>query len=154
MCSAPATCDLLPWLCAPLLRQPNRRKHYIFTGNQNYIAFLNNPKLISSTLVSAAATRSMAPPIPFTILPGIIQLARSPQRDTLNQFLDSEEVMKCPQTRKCLRTCIAPKMVRPTWPPLIMAKLSSLEKKELPGMAVTVCLPALIRSGSTFGLHD
>ena len=45
-------------------------------------------------------------------------------------------------------------MVRPTWPPLIMAKLSSLEKKELPGMAVTVCLPALIRSGSTFGLHD
>ena len=42
----------------------------------------------------------MAPPIPFTILPGIIQLARSPQRDTLNQFLDSEEVMKCPQRRK------------------------------------------------------
>merc|ERR1719494_1693525 len=50
----------------------------------------------------------------------------------------------------CLLTCIAPKMVRPTWPPLIMAKLSSLEKKELPGMAVTVCLPALIRSGSTW----
>ena len=113
-----------------------------------------HPKLISSTLVSAAATRSMAPPIPFTILPGIIQLARSPQRDTLYQFLDSEEIVKCPQTRKFLRTCIAPKMVRPTWPPLIMAKLSSLEKKELPGMAVTVCLPALIRSGSTFGLHD
>ena len=59
-----------------------------------------HPKLISSTLVSAAATRSMAPPIPFTILPGIIQLARSPQRDTLNQFLDSEEVLKCPQRRK------------------------------------------------------
>ena len=115
--------------------------------------FLNNLKLFSSTLVSAAATRSMAPPIPFTILPGIIQLARSPQRDTLSQILDSEEVKKCPQTRKGLRTCIAPKMVRPTWPPLIMAKLSSLEKKELPGMAVTVCLPALIRSGSTFSLH-
>ena len=44
---------------------------------------------------------------------------------------------------------MAPRMVRPTWPPLIIAKLSSLEKKELPGIAVTVCLPALIRSGST-----
>ena len=109
--------------------------------------------IVTMTLVPAAETKSMAPPIPFTIFPGIIQLARSPQRDTLSQILDSEEVMKCPQTRKGLRTCIAPKMVRPTWPPLIMAKLSSLEKKELPGMAVTVCLPALIRSGSTFRLH-
>ena len=27
VCSAPATCDLLPWLCAPLLRQPGQRKH-------------------------------------------------------------------------------------------------------------------------------
>lgn len=33
--------------------------------------------------------------------------------------------------------------------PRIMAKESSLEKKELPGMLVTVCFPALIRSGST-----
>ena len=33
--------------------------------------------------------------------------------------------------------------------PLIMAKLSSLEKYADPGRAVTVCLPALIRSGST-----
>ena len=153
VCSAPATCDLLPWLCAPLLRQPDHRETLENRKSKLHYS-LNNLKSFSSTLVSAAATRSMAPPIPFTILPGIIQLARSPQRDTLYQFLDSEEIVKCPQTRKFLRTCIAPKMVRPTWPPLIMAKLSSLEKKELPGMAVTVCLPALIRSGSTFGLHD
>lgn len=33
--------------------------------------------------------------------------------------------------------------------PRIMAKESSLEKKELPGMLVTVCFPALIKSGST-----
>lgn len=33
--------------------------------------------------------------------------------------------------------------------PLIIAKDSSLEKKELPGILVTVSLPALIRSGST-----
>ena len=36
--------------------------------------------------------------------------------------------------------------------PLIIAKLSSLEKKAAPGSAVTVCFPALIRSGSTSSL--
>jgi hypothetical protein len=30
-----------------------------------------------------------------------------------------------------------------------MPKVSSLDMKAAPGMAVTVCLPALIRSGST-----
>ena len=40
---------------------------------------------MQQTLVSAAATRSIAPPIPFTIFPGIIQLARSPQRDTFSE---------------------------------------------------------------------
>ncbi len=34
------------------------------------------------TFVPLAATRSIAPPIPFTIFPGIIQLARSPFLDT------------------------------------------------------------------------
>ena len=47
-------------------------------------------------------------------------------------------------------TCMAPKIVSPTCPPRIIPKLSSLEKKELPGIAVTVCFPALIKSGSTF----
>ena len=49
---------------------------------------------------------------------------------------------------------MAPRMVSPTWPPRIMPKLSSLEKKELPGIAVTVCFPALIKSGSTFKDHS
>ena len=34
-------------------------------------------------------------------------------------------------------------------PPRIIAKLSAEEKYELIGSAVTVCLPALIRSGSS-----
>ena len=105
------------------------------------------------TFVSAAATRSIAPPIPFTIFPGIIQLARSPHRDT---FTSNETVWKIPNVTVklyCFSTCMAPRMVRPTWPPRIMAKLSSLEKKELPGIAVTVCLPALIRSGSTCKIY-
>ena len=35
------------------------------------------------------------------------------------------------------------------WPPRIIANESALEKKLLPGIVVIVCLPALIRSGST-----
>ena len=31
-----------------------------------------------------------------------------------------------------------------------MPNVSSLDRKEAPGMAVTVCLPALMRSGSTW----
>ncbi len=35
------------------------------------------------------------------------------------------------------------------WPPRIIAKLSEEEKYEVIGSSVTVCLPALIRSGSS-----
>ena len=73
------------------------------------------------------ATRSIAPPMPFTSLPGIIQLAMSPSCEI----------------------SIAPRIARSMWPPRIMAKLSALEKNEWPGTPVTVCLPALMRSGST-----
>lgn len=46
------------------------------------------------------------------------------------------------------------RMKAPTHP-LIIAKDSSLEKYELPGMAVTVSFPAFIRSGSTsFGVGN
>ena len=75
----------------------------------------------------APATRSMAPPMPFTILPGIIQLARLP----------------------CSSTSMAPSTLRSIWPPRIMAKESALEKYEVPGISVTVSLPALMRSAST-----
>ncbi len=75
----------------------------------------------------APATRSMAPPMPFTILPGIIQLARLPSRST----------------------CSAPSTVRSMWPPRTIANESALLKYEQPGVSVTVSFPALIRSGST-----
>ncbi len=75
----------------------------------------------------ALATKSMAPPMPLTTLPGIIQLAKSPFS----------------------LTCMAPKMARSIWPPRIIAKLSALEKTALPGTIVTVSLPALMISGST-----
>ena len=64
---------------------------------------------------------------PRTIFPGIIQLARSPDA----------------------ATCSAPRMVRLTCLPRIMANESELEKMEAPGMVVTVSLPALIMSAST-----
>src|ERR1700687_4902416 len=54
----------------------------------------------------APATRSMAPPMPFSILPGIAQLARVPFSST----------------------CRAPRTVRSTWPPRIMANESADEK--------------------------
>jgi len=73
------------------------------------------------------ATKSMAPPMPLTILPGIIQLARSPFS----------------------LTCMAPKIDRLILPPRIMANDWSLPKMAEPAIVVTVCLPALIRSAST-----
>ena len=74
------------------------------------------------------ATRSIAPPMPFTSLPGTIQLARSPFRET----------------------SIAPRIARSICPPRIMReRCRADEKNEVCGKAVTVCLPALIRSAST-----
>ena len=70
----------------------------------------------------------MAPPGPFTIFPGIIQFARSP----------------------VLETCIAPRIAASILPPRIMPKLVAESKKAAPARVVTVSLPALIRSGSTF----
>ena len=90
-----------------------------------------SPFLVTCSIVTirrlAEATRSIAPPIPFTIAPGTIQLAMSP----------------------LFETCIAPRMERSILPPRIMPKESALEKYAAPGITVTVCLPALMRSGST-----
>ena len=54
----------------------------------------------------APATRSIAPPMPLTILPGIIQLARFPSWST----------------------CSAPSTVRSMWPPRTIANESALLK--------------------------
>mmetsp|Transcript_31031 Transcript_31031/g.81260 ORF Transcript_31031/g.81260 Transcript_31031/m.81260 type:complete len:218 (-) Transcript_31031:788-1441(-) len=86
--------------------------------------------MVMTTLVPGDDTRSIAPPIPLTILPGIIQFARSPRDDT----------------------CIAPRTLMSMWPPRIIPKLSSEEKKAPPGTTVTVSFPALIRSASSLPL--
>jgi len=62
---------------------------------------------ISTTTRLTPATRSIAPPIPFTILPGIIQFARSPFS----------------------ATCSAPRIEMSICPPRTMAKLAALSKK-------------------------
>ena len=85
---------------------------------------------IATTTFLTPATRSIAPPIPLTILPGIIQLAMSP---------------------RSWLTCMAPRMHMSMWPPRIIAKESrGGENSWSPsGGRVMVCFPALIRSGST-----
>mmetsp|Transcript_13791 Transcript_13791/g.35551 ORF Transcript_13791/g.35551 Transcript_13791/m.35551 type:complete len:343 (-) Transcript_13791:465-1493(-) len=72
-------------------------------------------------------TRSIAPPIPLTILPGMIQLARSPFSATSS----------------------APSKVSCTLPARIMPNEVEDEKVDEPGIVVTVSFPALIMSGSS-----
>ena len=61
---------------------------------------------ISTTTRLTPATRSIAPPMPLTSLPGTIQLARSPLSVT----------------------SIAPRIARSMWPPRIIANDSWLPK--------------------------
>src|SRR5271169_6048156 len=75
---------------------------------------------------STPCTRSIAPPIPLIILPGIVQLARSPAAET----------------------CIAPSTATSRWPPRMIPNEDDEEKNAAPGNVVTVSLPALIRSAS------
>ena len=99
-------------------------------GSEQASSSLCAPPLAVCSIVTTTRvpldTRSIAPPMPLTILPGMIQFARSP----------------------LLATCSAPRIVRSTWRPRIMAKLSEDEKMLAPAIAVTVSLPALIRSAS------
>jgi hypothetical protein len=81
---------------------------------------------IKTTTLDPELTKSIAPPIPLTNFPGMIQLAISADCDT----------------------CIAPKMVKSMWPPLIMPNDYELEKEALPGLVVIVSFPALIKSAS------
>lgn len=80
----------------------------------------------------APETRSIAPPIPFTIFDGIIQLAKSPLSETYKP----------------------PSKVRSICPPLIMANDSDEEKKLPPGYNVTGNFPALIKSESKSCSHS
>ena len=99
-------------------------------GSVHWRTILGAPLAVCSIVTTTRftpATRSIAPPMPLTILPGTIQFARSPSCEI----------------------CIAPRMHRSTCPPRIIAKESADEKKLAPVRAVTVCLPALMRSAST-----
>ena len=101
-------------------------------GSEQSAKSLLEPSLATCCMATmmflAEATRSMAPPMPFTILPGIFQLAMSPRS----------------------LTSIAPRMVKSTCSPRIMPNESAELKMLEPGSVVTVCLPALMRSGSTW----
>ncbi len=80
------------------------------SGNVHFSTiFLSSPLATCSIMTItrlAAATRSIAPPMPLIILPGIVQLARSP----------------------FAATCIAPRMAQSMWPPRIIANESADEK--------------------------
>mmetsp|Transcript_9107 Transcript_9107/g.10562 ORF Transcript_9107/g.10562 Transcript_9107/m.10562 type:complete len:221 (+) Transcript_9107:207-869(+) len=88
--------------------------------------------IVTTTLASGADTRSIAPPIPLSNFPGMIQLAKSP----------------------LALTCNPPNIVKSTCPPRIMEKLCELLKVLAPLMGVTVSFPALIRSGSASSSWD
>src|SRR6266550_7974276 len=72
----------------------------------------------------APVTRSIAPPIPGTILPGIIQFASRPWAST----------------------CSAPSTVISTWPPRMSPNDMALSKMQAPGRAVTGWPPASVSS--------
>jgi hypothetical protein len=101
------------------------------SGSEHSSTILAEPSRATCSMrtmtFAAPWTRSMAPPGPLTILPGIIQLARSPAADT----------------------CMAPRIAASILPPRIMPKLVAESKYAAPGSVVTVSLPALMRSGST-----
>ena len=73
----------------------------------------------------APVTRSIAPPMPGTILPGIIQLARCPPSST----------------------CSAPSTVMSIWPPRISPNDIALSNAQAPGSALTGRPPASVRRG-------
>ena len=100
-------------------------------GKVHFFKILDSPALLTcimaTIIFSAEATKSIAPPIPFTILPGIFQLAISPFSET----------------------SIAPRIVKSTFWLRIIPKLKAESKKLAPGSVVMVCLPALIISASS-----
>ena len=84
------------------------------SGSEHSCTILCEPSLatcsISTMTRLAPCTRSIAPPIPLTIFPGIIQLAMSPPAET----------------------CMAPRMAASTLPPRIIPNEVAESKKEAP----------------------
>lgn len=107
-------------------------------GSEHWGSNLNELPLalcyMTTMTLDPQATRSMAPPMPFTSFLGMIQLAIS----------------------QVSLTCMAPSMVRSRWPPLMTAKDCAEEKIDAPGRRVMVSyhkrictLPALMLSASS-----
>jgi hypothetical protein len=82
---------------------------------------------ITTQTSRAPATRSIAPPT-AGFLPGTYQFARSP----------------------CAETCRAPSTVTSRWPPRTMANDVAESTIAAPLISVTGCLPASVRSGSSW----
>ena len=104
--------------------------YFPVSGRVHYSSILWLPFAVCSivtTTLLAPLTKSIAPPIPLTNLPGMIQLAKSPLEATYN----------------------APKILKSICFPLIMPKLYDEEKNEAPVLIETVYLPAFIKSAST-----
>lgn len=80
------------------------------SGSVHSGTIFDSPFLLQCSMVTMTrftpATRSIAPPMPLTIFPGIIQFAMS----------------------ACCEISMAPRMHMSMWPPRIMAKESALEK--------------------------
>ena len=85
------------------------------SGSVHRSRIFGAPSLVVCSIITitraAPATRSIAPPMPLIILPGIIQFARSP----------------------CSETSIAPSTRQSTWPPRIIANDWAESKNASPG---------------------
>src|SRR5258708_38159517 len=104
-------------------------------GSPHWFRIFFSPFFVTCSIVTmsrrAPATRSIAPPIPFTIAPGTIQLAMTP----------------------LLETCIAPRIDRSTLQTRIIENESADEKNDAPGYTVSVYFQALMISNSTTSMY-
>src|SRR6201993_1221903 len=100
------------------------------SGNVHCSTIFALPSLAVCSIItktfSTPCTRSIAPPMPLIILPGMVQLARSP----------------------AAKTCMAPSTAMSRCPPRMIPNEDDEQKNAAPGNVVTVSLPALIRSAS------
>ena len=97
-------------------------------GSEHCLTIFGLPLAVccmATTTRFAPDTRSIAPPMPGTILPGIIQFA----------------------SRPCASTCKPPSTVMSRWPPRINPKDIALSKVLAPGSALTGRPAASVRVG-------
>ncbi len=98
------------------------------TGSVHFFMIFGAPLAVCciATITRLAPdTRSMAPPMPGTIFPGIVQLANSPDWST----------------------CRPPSTVRSRWPPRMRPNDIALSNVQAPGRAVTGRPPASVSVG-------